>query len=257
MSILRKLSLFALLFLAAWSLRASPAEFPANPDSARRGIAKLRIEREGKVLAVDVMGPNKRIAKLMIEFDTPEGSILNLKRDGSWLRIAWSQQTGRVSVTDPATRESASRTVALKPKKAMTTEGDGQLFEKYKGDLELAFTVYDQVLIDVGLYEFFRKQVPAAREPGDKIILRCPPACDGPLIEPVAIATGLTRCCTIATNDANVLCSNSLCIGCCQILGCDAACAIGDGFACVCAVLGRSCSEPVLGCDNQWPPECI
>jgi hypothetical protein len=135
----------------------------------------------------------------------------------------------------------------------MSTRGDGSVFDKYLSEIELAFTVYDQALVDVGLYEFFRKQTPAAKD--DKINLRCPPSCDGPLIQATALGSGRTRCCAIGTNDANVGCSNGFCLGCCQILGCDAFCGVGD-FACVCTVIGQACSAPTLTCDDQWPPEC-
>ena len=256
MSALRQFLLLASLLVLAMPMWAVPVDFPANPESARRGITMIRIEREGKTLDIDIMGVHKQIARLLVEFDTPEGSILSLRKDKAWLRISWDQQRGRVTVMEPSTRQSASRTVSLAPKKQMTTEGDGSLFDKHLSEIELAFTVYDQALVDIGLYEFFRKQTPTAKDTEHKLILRCPPSCDGPLIQTIALASGLTRCCAIATNDANVLCSNGLCLGCCQILGCDSACAIGDGFACVCAVLGQACSAPVLECDDQWPPEC-
>jgi len=49
-------------------------------------------------------------------------------------------------------------------------------------------------------------------------------------------------CCQDATNDANVCCWNSVCIGCCSFLSCDAACGIGD-YICFCGRTGTSCDR--------------
>ena len=242
------------LLCTANTAQSQTANFRANPESTRHGIKSLKLEKQGKVLDIDIMGEHRRMARLTVEFDTPEGTLLDLEHGKNKLRMTWSQQTGRFTLTEKKTTAFVARTVSIKSGKQMVTEGDASLIEKYENEVDLTFTVLDQALEETGLYEFFRK-VPETEKGLEKLISNCPPSCGGPYLQPSAVAGSRSRCCEIATNDANVACSNSLCFGCCRILGCDAVCGIGD-FACVCTVLGQACSEPIFECDDTWPPEC-
>lgn len=71
--------------------------------------------------------------------------------------------------------------------------------------------------------------------------VHCP--CTGPWNRGDAVADTRSWCCYQATNEVNVKCWNQWCIGCCQLLECDAACLIGD-YICVCGRSGRECGGP-------------
>ncbi|MEA2691693.1 MAG: hypothetical protein QOJ16_1080 [Acidobacteriota bacterium] len=239
-------------------LRAEPVNFPADPTSARAGIGGYVVERSGKTVDVQIKDTaGSPMASLEIEFDTPEGTVMNLTKGHDHLRLVWNSRNPTFSLTDLGTGSSASRTMEMSATHRITTHGSSGLLKKYEPQITLAFMVLDQTLTNLGLYEYFFGGPLLKPKLLERFGAHCPPGCDGPYIfSGFVAATSRSRCCEIATQGANNNCSNGICFGCCRIIGCDAACVGTTDYGCVCSVNGQACSDSPLTCDDTWPPSC-
>lgn len=66
--------------------------------------------------------------------------------------------------------------------------------------------------------------------------------CVGPTVRGWAVADlSRSAICAAARSDANYKCSNQYCLGCCELLECDAVCFVGDYLCASAGVTGTSC----------------
>lgn len=278
---LTALSALLLGFGSLAPLSAEPLRFKADPKSQELGIGEYRVQRAGTSLDVaiaDQTQPGRIMATLQVDLDTPEGILMNLQKGGHRLRLTWSNEKARLGLTDLDTGESAARTIEIQKPHRITQEGTPDLFDRFDKEVSFAMMVLDRTLTHMGLGQYGHRNVgkpagsgaafsgttptPNKRSPAASPNLvaqnqypppaagdGCGPLCDGPYEESsVNIATSRSRCCDIATQDVNEVCSNGYCYGCCDIIGCDAACIGTTDYGCVCTANGQACSAPSDSC---------
>ncbi len=126
----------------------------------------------------------------------------------------------------------------------------------------------DAVATNLGLYEWMHQQQGMTWDElfeksqgggvGD-IPQNCDDACGfhclGPNYNGDAWGGSSGECCALATNEANFLCSNCYCLGCCSLGSCFVQCYV-DPYYCNCNRAGRACSKDPF-CDDEWPPDCV
>ena len=117
--------------------------------------------------------------------------------------------------------------------------------------LKLMAAIVEELSLDAPIHSPAAEVSEAAEGDVGSTTAALGPACGSTLRR--GSATGNTRsyCCQLATQNMNNKCWNSQCTGCCNVLDCDAMCALDDYF-CSCGRAGYECAVPAPSCSTSW-----
>ncbi|MCP3961607.1 MAG: hypothetical protein GY719_27520 [bacterium] len=254
--------------LAAVSVQAQSVPGDASEKAKILGVERYQYNREAKVIEIELIGSDGQAldASMRLEFDTPEGLLVQYSGEKGPLTITWSPMlpNPKIRIEDPTSGIAVHR--RFDPDNRVwlreTSERDGaeKLLSSRSRGFEIAMTTLDDALSNFGLNMHFSNLPTEAPTPPEKVggcSQECPSACTGSWYRGAALAATASSCCYQATNNVNNRCTQAgcFCFGCCQILSCDSVCALGDYF-CSCGVSGKGCG-PDPFCDGDWPPQCI
>jgi uncharacterized membrane protein YgcG len=255
------------VFFAGGSARATPVEFKADPESASRGVASYQVERSGDSLDITVLDDKgNELQSIAAVLHLPEGVDLDVKAGREDLTMALDFVTGRLSIRDNTTGETAAATP--RPGKSTLTEGSAVLLDAHSQAASLAAVALEQTLINLGLHRtsHIRPQCPTRGATPQTQPQISPPTttnsatpkdspgvCTGPYETGTATASTAAIACEEAQDNTNENCSNGYCYGCCRILPipgahapspfCSCSCIFTNGDWCLCTVSGQACGS--------------
>ena len=245
-----------LLGLLAARTRANPLEFKPDPESVKLGVAKYLVERtSGSTLTIQALdGQGSDVQTISATLDTPEGVFLDVKAGDEDLTLTVNFDTGRLSLKDNVTGESAAAT----PGQPLLNEGADTLLSAHAQTVSLAVVALEENLTKLGIPRsspgrrlpqsggaLCRAQSPNTASPKDSL-----GNCSGVIITEAAFGSTQAIACLNATQDANNACTNGFCYGCCQLLlppdsksPCTCTCIPGSKYWCSCTVDGQACGS--------------
>jgi len=217
---------------------AETTAVPVGSEASYQGVVAVEVESLGKDKLVFFRHRiPSRSGELMIRSENEPNQVsIMLSRNGKYLlSLKWDLINKEVWLSDSSGDEEhfkydiySHQWVSVKPDSLV-------ILNRHQLDIQIMAAIY------ADLTEKLVEKSKNIIDQGYVVNVYCP--CTGPWKRGEAVASTRSWCCYYATNNVNVKCWNRWCIGCCQLLECDAACLIGDYF-CVCGRSGRECAGP-------------
>jgi hypothetical protein len=211
---------------------------PVGSEASSQGVVAVEVESLGKDKLVFFKHRiPSRSGELMIRSENePDQVSMMLSRNSKYvLSLKWDPINKEVWLSDSSGAEGhfkydtySHQWISVKPDSLV-------ILNRHRLDVQIIAAIY------ADLTEKLIEKSKNITDQGYVINVYCP--CTGPWYRGEAVASTRSWCCYYATNNVNVKCWNNWCIGCCQLLECDAACLIGEYF-CVCGRSGRACGGP-------------
>jgi len=261
-------SLLLTALLQSVAARAEERAFKADPESRKLGVEGYEVEWTQNHLDIRALDKGgSRFATISADLAGADGiQSIAFESAAESLQLSWNTKTAALQLTDNHTGEWVSATPSLSTHQ---TEVDGkrELLDRHAHAIALALVAVEQNMLNLGIHpRSLRLQRKGARSsnagqcpvPGGALSGKSSssaspqvggaPGCEGPIDSSAVTArTSRSLCCDEATNDVESACWNEWCVGCCRIIGCDAACLGGTDYACICTAKGQECSDPNAG----------
>jgi hypothetical protein len=216
----------------------------------RYGVLHAHVEGERGV-TIDLFDTGGLpIGVVTIEWDDRSGVQIEVDVAPDWVRILWNGSAGLLRVSRLPSGQTGEKRLGSRGWRVV--DGGARFWEGVADAARLGALVLDDYEVNTG---HGRRGVEprSARgriglEVGDPDFLlptgEVPsPRCGGLTVRGDSVSNTRSQCCLSARMEADLLCWNNWCTGCCRFLECDAACGIGDYF-CVCGITGYACSPP-------------
>lgn len=246
--------IFVAVLIVTCGAQASVVAASIHPAAAVQaaGVQGYELHQQPDQVSIDLLGDHGRpMGEVVVRFGDAGYRAKLVSPGQEPLALDWNQAKGILQIKEPGTDRVAYSYFDFQ---AFSWKSEPAFDELVKGRQQ----DFDLLLGVVTDYDRSRKERGASVLPklggcsatgqgsvivGDAgIVEQAGIGCSGYRCRGTGTGTAKSLCCESATNDANVCCWNSLCIGCCSLLSCDAGCAIGD-YICFCGRTGTSCSS--------------
>jgi len=246
---------FVMVLLLASGAYAGVTSAPMLPEDSVQaaGVVSYQVHETGGTVEINLLNQgNGSLGEVVVKSGDFGYSAELRGGDGLPIAMEWNQAKGILEIKEIGSDRIGYSYFDFQAFEWKAEPAFDELVTARKADVDLLMGV----VADYDKGRGHRGSILAAKQAGGSCASKQQALVTSPLGEIAAkgiVCTGYTcrgfgtgaaksLCCQDATNDANVCCWNSVCIGCCSFLSCDAACGIGD-YICFCGRTGTSCDR--------------
>lgn len=240
--------LFVAALVFTCGAQASVVAASIHPAEAVQaaGVQGYELHQQPDQVSIDLLGDHDRpMGEVVVRFGDSGYRAKLVSPGREPLTLDWNQAKGVLQIKEPGTDRVGFSYFDFQAFSWKSEPAFDELVNGRKKDFDLLLGVvtdYDRSRKEFGVSVVPKVGACSPTDQSSVIVGEAGIGCTGYRCRGEGVGSAKSLCCEDATNDANLCCWNSLCIGCCSFLSCDAGCAIGD-YICFCGRTGTSCSS--------------